>query len=61
VRASRSVSVEANAHQLPRGNLSVRALVDVVSKEDVLQDSEYLETLLIAVPKYAHYPGFGKC
>jgi len=33
------------------GNLSVRSLVDVVSKEDFIQDSEYLETLLVAVPK----------
>ncbi|KAH7911221.1 ATPase V1 complex subunit C [Hygrophoropsis aurantiaca] len=33
------------------GNLSVRSLVDVVSKEDVIQDSEYLETMLVAVPK----------
>lgn len=33
------------------GNLSVRSLVDVVSKEDFIGDSEYLETLLIAVPK----------
>jgi len=33
------------------GNLSVRSLVDVVSKEDFLRDSEYLETVLVAVPK----------
>ncbi|KAJ7492856.1 hypothetical protein FB451DRAFT_1504439 [Mycena latifolia] len=33
------------------GNLSLRSLVDVVSKEDFIQDSEYLETLLVAVPK----------
>ncbi|KAE9410818.1 ATPase, V1 complex, subunit C [Gymnopus androsaceus JB14] len=33
------------------GNLSVRSLADVVSKEDFVQDSEYLETLLVAVPK----------
>lgn len=35
-----------------RGNLSVRSLVDVVSKEDFVEDSEYLETALVAVPKY---------
>jgi len=35
------------------GNLSVRSLVDVVSKEDFVGDSEYLETLLVAVPKNA--------
>jgi V-type H+-transporting ATPase subunit C len=34
-----------------RGNLSVRSLVDVVSKKDVIHDSEYLETQLVAVPK----------
>ncbi|KAJ7655056.1 hypothetical protein DFH06DRAFT_1201473 [Mycena polygramma] len=33
------------------GNLSIRSLVDVVSKEDFVQDSEYLETLLVAVPR----------
>ncbi|KAF9243802.1 ATPase V1 complex subunit C [Melanogaster broomeanus] len=33
------------------GNLSVRSLVDVVSKEDTIQDSEYLQTCLVAVPK----------
>ncbi|KZO94983.1 ATPase V1 complex subunit C [Calocera viscosa TUFC12733] len=32
------------------GNLSVRSLVDVVPREVVVQDSEYLETLLVAVP-----------
>ncbi|KAF8895054.1 V-ATPase subunit C family protein [Gymnopilus junonius] len=33
------------------GNLSVRSLADVVSKDDFIQDSEYLETVLVAVPK----------
>jgi V-type H+-transporting ATPase subunit C len=33
------------------GNLSVRSLADVVSKGDFIEDSEYLETLLVAVPK----------
>ncbi|KJA25947.1 hypothetical protein HYPSUDRAFT_159558 [Hypholoma sublateritium FD-334 SS-4] len=33
------------------GNLSLRSLADVVSKDDFIQDSEYLETLLVAVPK----------
>ncbi|KAI5119923.1 hypothetical protein M0805_000888 [Coniferiporia weirii] len=33
------------------GNLSVRSLVDIVSKEDFVEDSEYLETVLVAVPK----------
>lgn len=35
------------------GNLSVRSLNDVVTKDDVIQDSEYLETILVAVSKYA--------
>lgn len=34
-----------------RGNLSVRSLVDIVTKEHTIQDSEYLETLLVAVPQ----------
>ncbi|KZT21706.1 ATPase, V1 complex, subunit C [Neolentinus lepideus HHB14362 ss-1] len=33
------------------GNLSVRSLADVVSKDDFILDSEYMETLLVAVPK----------
>ncbi|KAF8898350.1 hypothetical protein BD779DRAFT_1431805 [Infundibulicybe gibba] len=33
------------------GNLSVRSLVDVVSEENFILDSEYMETLLVAVPK----------
>jgi len=33
------------------GNLSARSLVDVVSKEDMIQDSEYMQTCLVAVPK----------
>lgn len=37
-----------------RGNLSVRSLAEVVSKEDFVPTSEYLETLLVAVPRYFH-------
>jgi V-type H+-transporting ATPase subunit C len=33
------------------GNLSVRSLGDIVKKENFIEDSEYLETLLVAVPK----------
>jgi len=33
------------------GNLSVRSLVDVVKKEHFVLNSEYLTTLLVAVPK----------
>jgi V-type H+-transporting ATPase subunit C len=46
--------VKGSLTQLQRkktGNLSVKSLIDVVSKDDFIQDSEYLETLLVAVPK----------
>ncbi|KAG5639323.1 hypothetical protein H0H81_004526 [Sphagnurus paluster] len=33
------------------GNLSVRSLADIVSRDDFIEDSEYLETLLVAIPK----------
>ncbi|RPB08355.1 vacuolar ATP synthase subunit C [Morchella conica CCBAS932] len=33
------------------GNLSTRSLASIVKKSDFVQSSEYLETLLIAVPK----------
>ncbi|KAJ3546988.1 hypothetical protein NMY22_g1832 [Coprinellus aureogranulatus] len=33
------------------GNLSVRSLVDIVTADDFVLDSEYLETVLVAVPK----------
>lgn len=33
------------------GNLSVRSLADVVSADNFIQGSEYLETLLVAVPR----------
>jgi hypothetical protein len=35
-----------------RGNLSVRSLADIVSEEDMLQDSEYMQSILVAVPRY---------
>jgi V-type H+-transporting ATPase subunit C len=35
-----------------RGNLSQRSLVEVVKKEQLVEGSEYLETLLVAVPKW---------
>lgn len=40
------------------GNLSMRSLADVVSAEDFAgtNDSEYLETILVAVPKWASHP-----
>ncbi|KAI0085626.1 hypothetical protein BDY19DRAFT_430040 [Irpex rosettiformis] len=33
------------------GNLSVRSLVDIVRKEHFIDESEYMETQLVAVPK----------
>jgi V-type H+-transporting ATPase subunit C len=33
------------------GNLAVRNVADVVKKEHFVLDSEYLETLVVAVPK----------
>jgi len=33
------------------GNLSIRSLVDIVTKENFIQDSEFMETVLVAVPK----------
>lgn len=34
-----------------RGNLSQRSLLDVVNRTDMVENSEFLETLLVAVPK----------
>ena len=34
------------------GNLSVKTLNDIVKKEHFVLDSEYLVTLIVAVPKY---------
>ena len=36
------------------GNLSVRSLADIVPRDLFVQDSEYLETLLVAVPKWVY-------
>ncbi|KAG8915545.1 Vacuolar ATP synthase subunit C [Tulasnella sp. 408] len=33
------------------GNLAVRSLAEVVSKEDFIPESEYMESLMVAVPK----------
>jgi hypothetical protein len=45
------ISPESEPDEHLRGNFSVRSLADVVSKEDFIEDSEYLETLLVAVPR----------
>ncbi|KAJ9112352.1 hypothetical protein QFC19_000772 [Naganishia cerealis] len=39
-----------SAQRKRTGNLSTRSLVGVVKKEDIVLDSEYLETLIVAVP-----------
>ena len=33
------------------GNLMTRSLVDLVKKEDFVHESDYLQTLLVVVPK----------
>ncbi|KAJ3508061.1 hypothetical protein NLJ89_g5960 [Agrocybe chaxingu] len=40
-----------NMQRKKTGNLSARSLADVVSKDDFIQDSEFLETVLVAVPR----------
>ncbi|CEL58311.1 V-type H+-transporting ATPase subunit C [Rhizoctonia solani AG-1 IB] len=35
------------------GNLSVRSLIDIVKREHVIPESEYMETVFVAVPKNA--------
>ncbi|KAJ3361972.1 hypothetical protein GGF31_001997 [Allomyces arbusculus] len=48
---------KANLTALDRkmmGNLAVRSLVDVVKKEHFVLDSEYLTTLLVAVPRNSY-------
>ena len=30
----------------------MRSLVDIVTKDNVIDDSEYMETILVAVPRY---------
>lgn len=34
------------------GNLLTKDLADIVKKEDFVLDSEYLQTMLVVVPKY---------
>ena len=41
---------------LCRGNLSVRSLADIVKKEHFIGDSEYMQTVLVAVPKCVSSP-----
>lgn len=38
---------------MSRGNLSQKSLSGIVKRENVVLDSEYLETIFIAVPQYA--------
>ena len=45
----------------------MRSLVDIVRKEHFINDSEYLQTLIVAVPKYVPFcsrlssTGYGAC
>ena len=37
---------------IPRGNLLSRSLVDIAKPDDFVQTSEYLQTLVVCVPRY---------
>ncbi|CAG8463330.1 289_t:CDS:10 [Funneliformis caledonium] len=55
--------VRSNLQALERkqtGNLAVRNVADVVKKEHFVLDSEYLETLVVAVPKNLYKEWFAK-
>jgi len=39
-------------HLTVRGNLSQKSLAGIVKRDDVVMDSEYLETIFIAVPRF---------
>ena len=41
---------------MSRGNLSQKSLLDVVKREDLVENSEFLETLVVAVPKCVRLP-----
>lgn len=42
-----------------RGNLSQRSLLEVVKKGDLVENSEFMETLVVAVPKYVARSSLG--
>jgi len=44
-------SMDNYANASSRGDLSVRSLVDVVSAQDFIPESEYMESVLVAVPR----------
>ncbi|KAG9288502.1 hypothetical protein G9A89_015708 [Geosiphon pyriformis] len=55
--------VKGNLQALKRtqsGNLAVRDITDVVRKEHFVLNSEYLETLLVAVPRNLYRAWYGK-
>lgn len=54
VRTNEFSQLKTHAQQIKRratGSLAVRDVSDLVSDNDVVQDSEYMTTLLVAVPK----------
>jgi V-type H+-transporting ATPase subunit C len=54
VRMNQYQQLKGQLHAMERknvGNLSVRALTDVIQRHHVVLDSEYLNTLFVAVPK----------
>lgn len=54
--ANRLVPLPRETWLTYRGNLSQRSLLDVVKKGDLVENSEFMETLLVAVPKSVFTP-----
>lgn len=44
-------STMQNIQRKQSGNLAVKSLIDIVHKEDMVLDSEYMQTLFVAIPK----------
>ena len=42
---------ECIVYHAPRGNLLSRSLVDIAKPDDFVKDSEYLQTLVVCVPR----------
>lgn len=62
-KASVYNTLKSNIQNLERkatGSLVTRSLVEIVKKEDVVQESEYLVTLVVVVPKVSQKDWFAK-
>ena len=46
-----TLRIDVGTYSLRRGNLSVRSLADIVTSEHIIEDSEYLDSIILAVPK----------